>query len=647
MADLFNPFEDDTIKGGRVSTEYSRMVVDRMDIPHTTERSDYITASISSRKIFALLIFIFTGLLILIVRLFYLQVINGADYRDIAEGNRIRVESTVAARGIIYSSDGTPLVKNIPNFTVVITPLNLPKEKMEYQSIVSKIANVLEIATSDLENRISNHNKELFAQPLVIEEFVPYDKALKLSTQLNSLPGVSVEVQASREYEGAEVYSHVLGYLGSITAEDLTNDAQNDFLLTDSIGKIGLEWNYETLLHGQKGRRQVEVNAAGNDIEVIAKEDAIPGNNLVLAIDADLQENLYQSLSDYSAIHDTPGGAAIAIDPRNGKIKALVSFPGYDSNKFTQGIDQDSYNKLLEDKRKPLFNKAISGEYPSGSTFKLVVASAALQELVVTPESTIQSTGGIEINEWYFPDWKSGGHGLTDMRKALAESVNTYFYLAGGGTYNEDTLEIAGGLGIDRINQYASLFGLGSETGIDLPAEASGFLPTKAWKERTKGEPWYIGDTYHVSIGQGDLLVTPLQVALYTSTVANGGIVYKPTLVDKVTNQAGDVEYNIEAVIRNRDFINSYYLQVIREGMRLAVTAGSAKRLSAFPIAVAGKTGTAQIGGTDETHSWFTSFAPYDNPELVLTVLVEGGGEGTEAALPIAEEALREYFLRE
>lgn len=645
MSDLFTSFIDDSIKDGNVSTKYSQRVVQGIDIPNTTDRNDYLVASISTAKIWALLLAIAAILTFLIGRLFFLQVVHGYEYREIAEGNRIRVELTPAARGIIYDHTGKPLVKNIPNFTVIITPSDLPNDKSEYESVLAQTANTLEMSTSELVQTVEQHAETLYTQPLVLKEFVPYQQALTLSTKLNSLPGVSVDVRASREYVQPEAYSHMLGYLGRITADDLEDEATlNSYLLTDSLGKSGLEWQYESSLRGYKGRRQVEVNAAGNDIEVIAKEDAIPGDNLVLSIDAELQEVLYKEFEAFAERNGVPGGAAVAIDPRTGHIKALVSFPGYDTNIFTHGIDQETYQALINDERKPLFNKAVSGEYPSGSTFKIVVGAAALQENVITPETTMNSTGGIQINAWRFPDYKSSGHGLTDIRKALAESVNTFFYIAGGGTYNEDLLEIEGGLGIDRINKYAALFGLGSKTGIDLPGESEGFLPTPEWKESAKLEPWYIGDTYHVSIGQGDLLVTPLQVALYTSAIANGGTVYSPKLVDKVTDQTGGEQYTVEPSILNESFINSYYIQVIQEGMRQAVTDGSARRLQSLPVSAAGKTGTAQIGGTEKTHSWFTSFAPYENPELVLTVLVEEGGEGTEAALPIAEKALQAYF---
>ncbi|MDP3971177.1 MAG: penicillin-binding protein 2 [bacterium] len=644
MSDIFSPFIDKSIKDKKISSSYKGQVVADVDIPNKTETPEFLSDAITHNRVRGLLYVFAFGLAVLLFRVSYLQIAMGADYRDIADGNRIRINYLSASRGIIYDKNGEQLVKNIPNFIITITPSNLPKSKDLYNETLQQTANILEMSVADLEKQVSEHAEKLYAQPLVLEEFLPYEKALTFSTRVSNLPGVEVEVQASREYIYSEELSHVMGYIGKVGESDIEKIDDGDYLLSDMIGKNGLEDIYENPLKGKKGKKQVEVNALGNEIEVIAREDPLPGSNLDLSIDVALQKSLYDALAETSRDIGSPGGAAVAINPKNGEILALVSFPGYDLNSFIKGINNEDYQTLINDERKPLFNKAVMGEYPSGSTFKLVVAAAALEEGVVDANTTVLSNGGVQINKWFFPDWKSGGHGQTDVRKALAESVNTYFYLAGGGVYNEETREIEGGLGIDKINEYASKFGLSDITGIDLPAEAAGFLPTKEWKETVKGEPWYIGDTYNTSIGQGDVLVTPLQVALFTSVIANGGTLYKPRLVDQIKSQAGDVDYLIESEVKNSGFINSYNVQLVREGMRQAVTSGSAKRMNSLSVAVAGKTGTAQVGGTDKTHSWFTSFAPYDDPEIVLTVLVEEGGEGTESALPIAVRVLEEYF---
>ena len=271
-------------------------------------------------------------------------------------------------------------------------------------------------------------------------------------------------------------------------------------------------------------------------------------------------------------------------------------------------------------------------------TIKPLIAAAALQEKIITPQGTILSQGGIAIDRWFFPDWKSGGHGLTNLKKALSESVNTYFYTIGGG--DEDFT----GLGIDRINEYAKQFGLNQTLNIDIPGERPGFLPTKSWKETVKQESWYIGDTYHLSIGQGDLLVTPLQIANLTAIIANGGVFYRPHIAQTWRQSDGTIVDSFKPTIIRKSFIDPRHLQAIREGLREAVLSGSAQGVNGLPVSVAGKTGTAEFGNQGKTHAWFTAFAPYESPEIAMTVIIEGGGEGHASALPVVKRGLLEYF---
>jgi penicillin-binding protein 2 len=285
-----------------------------------------------------------------------------------------------------------------------------------------------------------------------------------------------------------------------------------------------------------------------------------------------------------------------------------------------------------------LFNRAINGEFPSGSTIKLLFAAAALQEKIITETTSFLSTGGLRLGEWFFPDWKAGGHGITDVRQALAQSVNTFFYYIGGGYQNFQ------GLGVSGLVKYSRFFGLGESSGLDLPGERAGFVPTIAWKEQVKDEPWYIGDTYHFAIGQGDVLVTPLQVANYTVAIANGGTLYGPHLVAKILNEDNETVEEIAPRVINSGFIDQHNLQIVREGLRQTVTRGSAQSLQTVPVAVAGKTGTAQWSTKKSPHAWFTGFAPYDNPEVAITVLVEEGVEGSTMAVPIARDILTWYF---
>ncbi|MFA5995451.1 MAG: penicillin-binding protein 2 [Patescibacteria group bacterium] len=644
MKDIFHPYLDRTIKDKKIDIKYTKQLVD-FSAPENV-KNDFLGGVLADYKIASLFVLFGLGFVLLMSRLFYVQIIKGDYYLAQAENNRIHINYLPAPRGIIYDTKRVPLVSNIPNFMVVISTTELPTDPTIYQAAIQTIANVLVLSEADLANTITQHNEQFTSQPLIVKDDIPYEQALTIATSLKQISGVGLEAQAIRSYPKAEAFAHILGYLSKIQSSDLILIENNNYLLTDRIGKTGLEAFYETELKGKKGREQIEVNPSGLNIKQLAKEEPQAGHNIILALDSNLQTVLYNALADTAKTKQLPGGAAIALDPRNGQIKALVSYPGYDNNLFTKGISQADYTALNNDNHKPLFNKAISGNYPSGSTFKLVVSAAGLQEGIITPTTTVNSIGGITINKSKFPDWKTGGHGITNIYQALAWSVNTYFYILGGGTYDENTNTITGGLGIERINNYAKLFGLGKTTGIDLPYEAEGFLPSPTWKETIKQENWYIGDTYHVAIGQGDLLVTPLQVALYTSVIANGGILFQPKLVDAITDQSGNEITKVTPMVIRDHVVDQANLAIVKEGMRQAVTIGSAKKIANLPVTSGAKTGTAQVAGNDQNLSWFTVFAPYDDPELVITVLVEDGGEGADSALPIAKQALLEYFSK-
>jgi penicillin-binding protein 2 len=360
---------------------------------------------------------------------------------------------------------------------------------------------------------------------------------------------------------------------------------------------------------------------------------------LVLSVDYDLQKKSEEILTAEMDRLKLKKGAVIVMDPNNGEIISLVSLPAYNNNLFSGGIKTEEYEKLIKDANQPLFDRAIAGEYPSGSTVKMVVAAAALQEKVISEKTSVFSSGGLRVGIWFFPDWKAGGHGWTDVRKALADSVNTFFYYIGGG-YESFT-----GLGIDRLVKYFRLFGLGDKTGIDLPNEAMGFVPSKEWKEKVRDEKWYIGDTYHLAIGQGDLLVTPLQIARWTAFFANSGKIVSPHLVKKILDENGNSAEEIIPEVK-QGIIDPYNVEVVRQGMRRAVTAGSAKRMQDLPVETAAKTGTAQWSTVKDPHAWFTAFAPYKDPEIVVTVLVEEGKEGSQVALTVAHEIVKYYFSK-
>jgi len=636
----FNPF-DIYGKADRVKDDllenYSRNANLGNDLPDSRFSSTALKLSVNYRKVRAFYIILAICLAIIFFRTFWLQLVEGASFLEISEGNRIRIQTVEAPRGVIYDREGTLLVRNISNFVLSLIPADLPENPDERKQITKTVATILGVSSEEINEALEEAPLYSY-EPIEIQEQIEYEKALLLQIESSSLAGVTLNVKGSREYLEPNSTTHLIGYTGKITEEELESSENNDYLLTDTIGKTGIEYQYENTLKGVDGKKRIEVDSLGKEKKVVASQESQSGKNLTLTINLGLQKILNESLSDIVERTGSPGGAAVALDPRNGEILALVSIPSYDNNKFVKGLSPSEFQELLNDSSLPLFVRPIAGQYPSGSTIKPVIAAAALEEGIITPNTTILSTGGIKAGPSFFPDWKAGGHGSTDVRKAIAESVNTFFYTIGGG------FEDFTGLGLEKINEYARLFGLGEPLGIDLPGEEAGFLPTKQWKEETKKERWYLGDTYHLAIGQGDILVTPLQVASYTATIANGGTLFQPHLVQSVYDPQTTQKTTINPSKVRADFIQSSYLKVVSEGLRQAVTSGSAKALNTLSVQAAGKTGTAQFGDDEKTHAWFTGFAPFESPEISITVIVEEGGEGHAAALPVAKRGLEWYF---
>jgi penicillin-binding protein 2 len=580
---------------------------------------------------------------IVIGRAAWLQIVRGGYYYELAEGNRIRVERLEAKRGVIYDREYRPLVRNAANFLLYFVPADLPKDKIEQKKIIQRVSeNLGDVSAEAIVNflaKIKSGSLESY-QPLFIADNINYDKAMTFYLESDNMPGVILTNKTRREYNLYSLsLSHLLGYTGKINDAELTKFGK-EYLPIDYIGKTGVENFWENEMKGLNGKKQIEVDAFGKEKKIINQEAGEDGHNLVLAIDIELQKKLEESVGDTLKKLHLNKACAIALDPNNGEVLAMVSFPSYNNNDFARGLTQEEYQKIANQSEGPLFNRCVSGEYSSGSTIKPIIAAAALEEGIINENTSFLSTGGIRIDQWFFPDWKAGGHGITNVRRALAESINTFFYYIGGGYQDFQ------GLGLDRLVKYEKLFGLATQAGIDLPGEASGFLPTKEWKLKTKGEPWYIGDTYHLAIGQGDILVTPLQVADYTAIFANGGSLYRPHLIKQVLDSLDRPIGQVENKPIRSNLVSRKNMEIVREGMRQTVTSGSARSLQEVIVPVAGKTGTAQWSTTKPTHAWFTGFAPYDNPKIVLTILIEQGGEGSYSAVPIAQEVLTWYFNR-
>lgn len=564
---------------------------------------------------------------------------QSGSFRLRSDLNRIRTVITPAARGVIYDTNGVQLTDNVPDLRLAMVPADLPDESVARHDVLLKIAGLAGVDPATVEQLLNDFGPKGY-QAVTVAENITRDQAVGLTIAKDDYPAIRILNGSHRYYGLANTLtslSHLLGYMGRITADDLKKPAIKNYQPTDSIGRTGLEYSYEKELAGQPSVKKVEVDASGNEVGVVGQEDAVPGKNLRLTIDTELTAVAENSLKAMMAKNHLTKGAVIIENVKDGGLLTLISLPSFFNNRFAEGISQSEYKQLNDDPNHPLFNRAISGAYPPGSTAKLMVASGALAEGVITPTTTVNSVGGIMYGgKWWFPDWKAGGHGITDVKKAIAWSVNTFFYMVGGG------YESFQGLGVDRLAKYFSLFGIGQKLGIDLPNEATGFVPTQAWKKATTGVAWYIGDTYHMAIGQGDLLATPLQMASWTTTVANGGTVWRPHLGQAFLDEQGNVIQTIAPVAVRTQIVDDKYLATVRAGMRQTITDGSAKSLGACGMDVAGKTGTAQVSGKDN-HAWFTGYGPYENPQIVVTVLLENGKEGSSVAVPVAKDIFTWY----
>jgi len=600
---------------------------------------NYVGTSFTNKKINIFFIFLLVFFLLLISRFFYLQIIKRSSYRVSAENNRQRIISIPSERGLIFDRQGIQLTKNIPNFSLAIIPQDLPRKKEQRIPIINKLAILINKSEEELSNILDEYGSYSY-ESVVIQENLDYDTALNIIIQTSELPGIEILRGSKRLYLddfGNEFntstnhsLSHILGYIGKLNKEEFMEKRTKGYLSSDNIGKIGLEKTYESFLRGVYGKKRIEVDSLGKEQNILAQEAPEAGFHLEMSIDSKIQNKLEEIVNHYLKTNNKKRAAAVALDPRNGEVLAMVSLPAFDNNDFSGGIAFTKYQKYLNNEDQPLFNRAVSGLYPSGSVIKTAFAAAALEEKIINSKTSFLSNGGLRVSQWFFPDWQVGGHGVTNVRRALAWSVNTFFYYIGGG-YNDFV-----GLGVEKMIDYLQEFGFGNKTNIDTTGEKIGFLPSKEWKEKVKGERWYIGDTYNLSIGQGDLLVTPLQIANMTAVFTNGGKLYQPHIVKSIINPITEEKTNIPVEILNENFISSVNLNIVKLGMKDCVDYGSCRRLSLLPFSTGGKTGTAQWNKNKANHAWFTSFAPYDNPEIVLTVLVEEGEEGSAISVPIA-----------
>ncbi len=608
----------------------------QVNINPTSELEDYVSTDEpveDQSRSFRWPLLAYAGILLILVgRLVNLQITQNAFFQVLAQGNRIESRTTQAPRGLILDHTGKSLVANTPLYNLELYPAQLPRKKADREEIYRQIEAVTAIKAADIAVEVDKQGLRSL-EPLALKSNLDRDTALLWNIKLSSLSGVTVNHFPNRQYQAGDGLAHLLGYTGRVTKENLEKEpglARNGY-----IGKAGLESSYDQELQGTPGRDEVEVDSKGQIQRTVASQPATPGNTLKLNLDRELQAVMAKALSAGIERANRKKGVAIAINPQNGGILGMVSLPDYDNNAFSQPDRKDDRQNYLTNPDQPLFNRAIAGSYAPGSTVKPIWAAAGLEEGIINAKTDIETPAEIRIGQQVFPDWKFHGH--ADVKKAIAESNNIFFYAVAGGY---DKIK---GLGPNKMHEYGARFGWNAPTGIDLPGEGKGLLPDPDWKKRIMKEPWYIGDTYHSGIGQGFLGITPLQLVNAISTIANGGTLYKPQMVREVVAVDGATVAMIKPEVIRKDVISAANLQIVREGMRQTVLEGTARPLNELKIPVAGKTGTAQFGGEENTHAWFTGFAPYDNPKIAIVVMVEGGGESFEVAVPIAKEILSWY----
>jgi penicillin-binding protein 2 len=587
------------------------------------KRNKLFESAISSNfgwRSLTMFMFVILVFLLFIARAMYLQVISSGVYQQLADSNKTRNSIILAERGVIYDSTGEIIVRNKPSFAV---ELNTGLCGNVCPTIVSKINDYVPLDKDLVKDELASGRTIV-----VLATNLDKETALLLETNLYQLPGVSVIVYPIRDYMYSDVFAHSIGYLG-------LDDKSVQPLV---VGKSGIEKSYNEYLSGIPGSRISEVDSTGKKYNIVAEEDALPGRDLNLYLHKDLSVKAYELLKKIVDDKKATAGVVVAQDPSTGGILALVNYPSFDPNKLSNGISRSEYQKLLEDPNNPFFNRAVSAVYPPGSTFKMVTASAALAEKTIDRNTTIFDPGYLAVSGYRFNNWKLDGHGEVDLIRALQVSNDTYFYTIGGG-YGDIK-----GIGIENLHKWARMLGFGSLTGIDIEGEVAGHMPDG--KERA----WYLGDTYITSIGQGDVLSTPLQLNNMTSYFANGGTLYKPRLVKSV---AGVKNYPSEIVAQNLTTKKNY--DIVREGMKAAVhSGGTAYPLFDFTtrhpgIELAGKTGTSEFinrEGKPATHAWFTVFGPMEGASISLTVFLEGGGAGSDDASPVAKELMDLWFSK-
>ena len=570
-----------------------------------------------SERIFVIGYVVIAIFLILIMRLWQLQVLQGNKYRELSENNRLRIISIPAPRGILFDRNGIPLVKNSPYYCASIIYGEFDKGRVD---LLSK---VLHMPVEEILEKISTEKPGSFI-PIRLKEGLSFDEVAYIEARKSDFPGLVIEAEACREYLYGTIGSHIIGFLGKLNPAQSKDPSFRDVPPDAFIGQWGAEMLFDKSLRGIPGERVIEVDSLGREIRLWKENPPVKGDDVRLSLDVNVQKEAEEAFGERA-------GALVAIQPDTGQILGFVSRPSFDPNRFAKGISYADWIALIQDKNKPMLNRALQSQYPPGSTFKIITAIAGLEAGVITPETKVECRGGISYGNWHFGCWRKEGHGIMFLHKALVESCDVYFY------------EVGKRLGIDRIYDYASSFGLGKETGFKLVREQRGVIPNTKWKEEKKKQKWYLGETFNTAIGQGYVSVTPIQMAVMISAVANGGNLYTPQLVTDATPiLSGKINVKYETL----DLVKRGLFGVVNE------PGGTGWAAKSELASICGKTGTAQVvamrGSSQQDkfrdHAWFVAFAPAEKPEIALSVFVEHGGHGGTTAAPIAKKAIEAYL---
>jgi penicillin-binding protein 2 len=593
-------------------------------------------AELKKRVNIATIVILFFAMII-VVRLWYLQILRGPDYVKLSENNRIRMQWINAPRGNIWDRNGKEIITNRPFFNVTWVREDAPNPDI----VLKKMAVALNVDISELLERIREGEDYPRYVPIRLKEDIDWKTLVYIENHRYDLPGIRIEVLPSREYIHNNLLSHTIGYLGQINRTELDQVKEENYQPNDLIGKLGIEKLYEQKLRGEKGQRYVEVDVQGFEQREIALQEPLSGNDIKLTIDLEVQKTAEKAL-------ENKGGAVIVMEVNTGRLLAFASAPPLELEEFIGGISQKAWDKMQQNKMHPFINKTIQGQYPPASTYKLITALAGLSEDVINKDTIFYCAGSMMLNGRRYHCWKRGGHGAVSLEQAIEQSCDVYFYQVG--------LKV----GVDKLAQYAKSFGLGRKTGLNLEHEKSGLVPTMEWKLKYRKEVWQEGETMSTAIGQGFNLVTPLQVCQMTATIANGGIRYRPQIIEAILDESGNITQKFAPIEDGRMLGNAKALNLVKAGMVAVVNGqhGTARLAKLDGITVAGKTGTAQVVRLaqfkhlpeDEVpyeyrdHAWFTAYAPIEKPEIAVTVLVEHGMHGSSGAGPIAKEVLQSYF---